>query len=384
MEVYLVGGAVRDELLGLPVQEYDWVVVGSSPEQMQVKGYKPVGKDFPVFLHPKTHEEFALARTERKKGRGYYGFEIHASPDVTLEEDLLRRDLTINAMAKTKTGKIIDPYGGQKDLEAKVLRHVSSAFSEDPLRVLRVARFAAKLTIHGFSIADETLELMKNMVNSGELKELTTERIWQETHTALQTSSPSMFFKILHEVDALVYTHAPISKVFSNQSAYSYGMLALEEITKTEKNACVRFAALVGGLYLESSTAAEKDIQALCTQLTLPNVCKELLTHTVRLQTQCHNAKSLNEYQLLDLLNNLDTRRKPERFQNLLRVFAATHKIKSNKNAFPQAQYIEAAAKLINELDVQKIISKKKDKEGIALAVKQKQVEILKGYIQKA
>ena len=221
MEVYLVGGAVRDELLGLPVTERDWVVIGASPEDMEAKGYKPVGKDFPVFLHPESKEEYALARTERKQGRGYKGFEIHTSPDVTLEEDLLRRDLTINAMAKNDAGEIIDPYGGQQDLENKILRHVSDAFSEDPLRVLRVARFAAKLHSLGFKIEHETLLLMRQIVTSRELLELTLERIWQETSKALLTDSPGEYFEVLKNSNALAQVFPNINDQFSDPDSES-------------------------------------------------------------------------------------------------------------------------------------------------------------------
>ncbi|MDD7805402.1 MAG: multifunctional CCA tRNA nucleotidyl transferase/2'3'-cyclic phosphodiesterase/2'nucleotidase/phosphatase, partial [Endozoicomonas sp. (ex Botrylloides leachii)] len=203
MQVYLVGGAVRDGLLGLKIKDRDWVVVGATPEVMCAKGFRLIGKDFPVFLHPDTHEEYALARTERKFGHGYSGFTFYTSADISLEEDLLRRDLTINAMAQDTEGNIFDPYGGQKDLENKKLRHVSSAFEEDPLRILRVARFAARFHKAGFTIAHETMELMKKMVSTGEANYLIAERIWQETVRALMTSSPAIYFKTLMDCGAL-------------------------------------------------------------------------------------------------------------------------------------------------------------------------------------
>ena len=384
MEVYLVGGAVRDELLGLNAQERDWVVVGATPEQMLAKGYKQVGKDFPVFIHPETHEEYALARTERKKGRGYYGFEIHASPDVTLEEDLQRRDLTINAMAKNKNGDLIDPYGGKKDLDKKLLRHVSNAFSEDPLRVLRVARFAAKFSTHGFTVAEETQTLMKKMVESGELTELASERIWQETHTALQTSSPNVFFEILHNIKALEQTHTAISSAFSTQTEYNQSLLAIKEMSSHEADPCMRFAALIGGLYLGLESTAEQSVRELCEQLTVPNACKELLTHTVQLQSQCHKAESLNANQLLELLNSLDVRRKPDRFEKLLRVFAVTYQVLTNEKDFPQENFLESAANVIDEINVQDIAIENNQNGSIADIKKQLQLEKLKSFLHDA
>ncbi|MFP4611626.1 MAG: multifunctional CCA tRNA nucleotidyl transferase/2'3'-cyclic phosphodiesterase/2'nucleotidase/phosphatase, partial [Thiohalophilus sp.] len=203
MEKYQVGGCVRDKLLGLPVKDHDWVVVGSTPQEMIEAGYRPVGKDFPVFLHPETHEEYALARTERKTGPGYTGFTFHAAPDVTLEADLARRDLTINAMAETDAGEIIDPFGGRQDLKDRLLRHVSPAFVEDPVRILRVARFAARFAEFGFRVADDTRELMRRMVDNGEVDALVPERVWQETLRALQENHPETFFEVLRECGAL-------------------------------------------------------------------------------------------------------------------------------------------------------------------------------------
>ena len=214
MKIYLVGGAVRDSLLNLPVTEQDWVVVGCTPEQLLTQGYQQVGKDFPVFLHPVSHEEYALARTERKSGAGYTGFTCYAAPDVTLEEDLLRRDLTINAIARSADGELIDPYHGQQDLENKVLRHVSDAFGEDPLRVLRVARFAARFAHLGFSIAAETQSLMAAMAQSGELSALTPERVWKETEKALKTQSPQIYFQVLRDCGALVVLFPEIERLF--------------------------------------------------------------------------------------------------------------------------------------------------------------------------
>lgn len=257
MQVYLVGGAVRDALLGIEVYDRDWVVVGATPQAMLDKGFEQVGKDFPVFLHPQTHEEYALARTERKQGSGYHGFEVFADPSVTLEDDLIRRDLTINAMARSEDGEIIDPYGGQKDLQARILRHVSPAFSEDPLRVLRVARFAAKLAPFGFVLAEETRQLMSEMTASGELAELTPERVWQEVVKVLNSPQPSRFFEALDavgatgvlfpELDALHGVTQP-EKHHPEGDVWIHTMMVLESACQLSDDLSVRFAALVHDL----------------------------------------------------------------------------------------------------------------------------------------
>ena len=379
MEVYLVGGAVRDELLGLPIKERDWVVVGSSPKEMLNLGYKPVGKDFPVFLHPKTNEEYALARTERKSGQGYYGFEIFASPDVSLQEDLLRRDLTINAMAKSQTGEIIDPYGGQQDLEKKLLRHVSDAFSEDPLRVLRVARFAAKLKSQDFKIADETLTLMLNIAKSGELKTLASERIWQETIIALSTDHPGCFFSILHNINALEQTHTGINNAFS--IAKENGLQALTLLCKQEKDPCARFAALVGGLYYKNQESGEKGITELTTQLPLPNDCKDLVRHTIKLQHQCHNVFDLDQEQLLGLLHKLDARRKPERFKTLLKIFSAVYQTVNSQHDYPQADWLARASTKIENVNMGKWVKEGLTNQELADKLRYAQLEILNQMI---
>lgn len=355
MEVYLVGGAVRDELLGLAVTERDWVVVGSSVKEMLAKGYRPVGKSFPVFLHPQSKEEYAFARTERKKGRGYHGFQVYASPKVSLEEDLLRRDLTINAMAKSKIGEIIDPYGGRRDLQAKLLRHVSDAFIEDPLRVLRTARFAARFASLGFTIADETLQLMRRVVETGELMELTPERIWQETEKALVTESPGEFFTVLHAAHALAQTHAGISELFTDGHARKHGLACLDgDIVLREP--CARFATFIGGLLFQDEgksyrKRACRSVRDLAGQLRLPKACKELLTLTVTLQHQCHQTFDLDEQQLLGLLSKLDARRRPERFSTLLDIFSAIYKSVTGKTEYKQADWLQRAAKAIADVN---------------------------------
>jgi tRNA nucleotidyltransferase (CCA-adding enzyme) len=287
VKAYIVGGAVRDQLLGLPVQDRDWVVVGATPEEMAAKGFKPVGKDFPVFLHPETKEEYALARTERKSGRGYKGFTVHAAPDVTLEDDLRRRDLTINAIAKGENGKLIDPFGGQEDLRQGVLRHVSDAFAEDPVRILRVARFAARFN---FLVHKTTAVLMRKMVASGETDHLVPERVWQEFSKGLMEAHPQRLFEVLK----------------------SAGLKLLPEPKFPLKGSLpVRFALLAWPL-------EEKDVDALCKRLRAPNEVRELALLACGYREQIKHAKKPDE--ILDLLKRTDAFRRPERFAELLEV----------------------------------------------------------------
>jgi tRNA nucleotidyltransferase (CCA-adding enzyme) len=291
VKTYVVGGAVRDELLGLPVKDRDHVVVGATPEEMARQGYKPVGKDFPVFLHPATHEEYALARTERKSGRGYKGFTVHAAPDVTLEDDLRRRDLTINAMARAPDGALIDPFGGRKDLENRILRHVSPAFAEDPVRILRVARFAAR---YGFDVAPETLSLMKAMVSSGEADALVPERVWQELAKGLAEPQPQRMFEVL------------------KQSGLSERLFPEIEKTRLEFQGplAVRFAVLTWPL-------EEAQVQSLCERLRAPNDVRELALLAPRHRGAMR--KSTPEA-LLEVLKGADAFRRPERFAELLQA----------------------------------------------------------------
>ena len=382
MEVYLVGGAVRDELLNIPVTERDWVVIGASPEEMQAKGYKAVGKDFPVFLHPQSKEEYALARTERKKGRGYHGFEIHTSPDVSLEEDLQRRDLTINAIAKSESNSFIDPYGGQQDLKDKILRHVSEAFAEDPLRVLRVARFAAKFHHLGFTIANETQQLMCNIVSSREIHEISPERIWQETHKALAMPAPEQFFLVLHSVNALSQTHPSINDEFSNRNSRKLSLAALNKLAVDENDAGMRFAAFIGGLYYHQPETGSHDTQALCEKLILPKTCKELLLLTVSHQHQCHNVFKLDEKQLLKLLRSLDVKRKPERFTSLLKIFSAIYQSENSEVEYSQAAFLQQAARAIENIDIESWIQAKISHEELANNIQRAQQELLKKLIQ--
>jgi len=382
MEVYLVGGAVRDELLGIPVTERDWVVIGASPEDMQAKGYKAVGKDFPVFLHPQSKEEYALARTERKKGRGYHGFEIHTSPDVSLEEDLQRRDLTINAIAKSKSNSLIDPYRGQQDLKDKILRHVSEAFAEDPLRVLRVARFAAKFHNLGFTIANETQQLMRHIVSNREIHEISPERIWQETHKALAMPAPEQFFLVLHNVNALSQTHSSINDAFSNRNSRELALAALNKLAVDENDVGMRFAAFMGGLYYQQPEASSHATQALCEKLILPKTCKEMLLPTISHQHQCHNVFKLGEEQLLKLLRSLDVKRKPERFASLLKIFSAIYQSANSANEYSQAAFLQQAAQTIENIDIEPWIQAKISHEELANNIQHAQQELLKKLIQ--
>jgi len=329
LEIYLVGGAVRDKLLGLPITERDWVVVGTTPDAMLELGYTPVGKDFPVFLHPQTKEEYALARTERKTGPGYTGFETCAGPGITLEEDLLRRDLTINAMAETPAGELIDPYGGRNDLDNCTLRHVSPAFAEDPVRILRIARFAARFAKQGFRVAHATSTLMRTMVNNGEVGHLVPERVWAELVKALATETPAQFFKVLAACGALDSLFPEFAPLQQNNTANEHGQVAiklpvLEQAVILSDDIAVRFAALVCELDRDTTTGFSRDgLQTLCTRHRVPNACCELAGMALQQRQQVQIADTLTAAQLLDILNSLDAFRRPERFSQFLLVCEA-------------------------------------------------------------
>ncbi|MEX0604893.1 MAG: multifunctional CCA tRNA nucleotidyl transferase/2'3'-cyclic phosphodiesterase/2'nucleotidase/phosphatase [Marinobacter sp.] len=307
METYLVGGAVRDALLGLDVKDRDWLVVGATPEEMLAKGFRQVGADFPVFLHPQSQEEYALARTERKQGRGYHGFSVYSAPDVTLEDDLLRRDLTINAMAQASDGSIIDPFDGQSDLANRSLRHVSDAFAEDPLRILRTARFAARFNAIGFTVAAETRQLMTEMVQAGEVEHLAPERIWQEIARALQEQTPPVFFEVLQACGAL----ARLIPELMDHARLQQSMNSLGCTCRAPASTDVRFAALLSVLTFDEVTTRAATMKA-------PNECQELAQVTVRLGARLSLATSPEEK--LSLLNEADVWRRPERFERLLTV----------------------------------------------------------------
>ena len=366
MRVYLVGGAVRDRLLNRPVHERDWVVVGAEPQELERAGFKPVGRDFPVFLHPDTHEEYALARQERKVAPGYRGFTTQSSPDVTLEEDLRRRDLTINAMAEGENGEIIDPYGGQADLTARLLRHVSEAFIEDPVRVLRVARFAARYAELGFTVAPETLALMQRMTQAGEVAALTSERVWQETERALGEPRPEVFFQVLRECGALAVIFPELETLFGVPQPEKWHpeidtgvhvLLALRYAAKRDAPVTVRFAVLVHDLgkartprerwpsHHGHEEAGVPLIETLCARLKVLNACRELGVLTSREHTRVHRALELRPQTVLALLEACDAFRRPERFAELLLACEADARGRTGREdaPYPQAQYLRSA-----------------------------------------
>ena len=366
MEVYLVGGAVRDKLLGLPVHERDWVVVGARPEDLERQGYVSVGKEFPVFLHPQTKEEHALARLERKVAPGYRGFTTQFSPDVTLEEDLKRRDLTINAIAEKPSGELIDPYGGQRDLRAKVLRHVSEAFVEDPVRILRLARFHARFANLGFTVAEETMALMKQMVASGEVDALVPERVWQETERALGESRPDAFFQTLRDCGALAVIFPEINALYGVPQPPKWHpevdtgvhvMLVVHYAAKIGAPTSVRFAALTHDLgkaltpqeILPSHHGHEEAgvplVEALSERLRVPNTFRELAVLAARHHARVHRAAELRPDTMLKVFEETDAFRRPERFNELLLVCESDARGRTGleNNPYPQADYLRRA-----------------------------------------
>ena len=337
MKTYIVGGAVRDRLLGLPVADRDYVVVGATPDEMLAQGYQPVGKDFPVFLHPETHAEYALARTERKSGLGYKGFKVYAAPEVTLEEDLQRRDLTINAIAEDDHGALTDPYGGQRDLAARVFRHVSEAFAEDPVRILRVARFAARFT--DFSVAAETNALMRQMVDNGEVDALVPERVWQEVARGLMEAQPSRMFQVLRDCGALARLFPEIDRLFGVPQPPEYHpevdtgihvMLVVDWAAKQTYSLPVRFAALTHDLgkgvtppdlwpkHHGHEAKSVELVRALSERIRVPVECRELAVVVARDHGNVHRALELRATTLVELLERVDAFRRPERFAEFL------------------------------------------------------------------
>ena len=328
MEIYLVGGAVRDKHLGLPVGERDWVVVGSTPEEMRQLGYRPVGRDFPVFLHPETQEEYALARTERKTGHGYTGFETCATADITLEQDLLRRDLTMNAMAETADGELIDPCNGAADLNDGVLRHVSPAFAEDPVRILRVARFAARFAHQGFKVAHGTNILMRHMVQDGEVDHLVPERVCVELVKALGEKTPSRFFSVLQGCGALARLFPEVEPLYVAESDGTHGqaspLVTLDAVVPDSQDPAARFAGLVCDIdRLEQDAFSRDSLDTLCDRVRLPNPYRELGQLVLAHRRQLLAAERLEPESVMGLLENTDALRRPERFARLLQVCAS-------------------------------------------------------------
>ncbi len=402
MKNYLVGGAVRDALLALPQKDRDYLVVGATPEQLLAQGYQSVGKDFPVFLHPKTKQEYALARTERKQGQGYTGFACYFAPDVTLEQDLMRRDLTINAMAQDEeTGEIFDPYGGQHDLEQRLLRHVSPAFVEDPLRVLRVARFYARFFPLGFRVADETKALMQQLVQQGEMQHLTAERVWQETARALQENTPTPYFELLHEVGALAVLMPELDKLWGIPNPPKWhpeidtgihSMLVLAQAALLSPRLDVRFAALCHDVG-KGATPPEQWpahhghemlglplIETLCQRVRVPNDCKELALLASQFHQQVHKAFELRSVTVQKLFDGIDLWRRPERLELLLTCCMADLRGRTGfENAdYPQADYLRALAKAARGINMKALVAFGHQGEAMKEAVKKARLEAIR------
>lgn len=400
IQVCIVGGAVRDRLLGLPVRDRDHVVVGATPEEMSALGFQPVGKDFPVFLHPKTHEEYALARTERKTARGYKGFAVHATPDVTLEEDLRRRDLTINAMAESDDGQIIDPYGGRADLEARLLRHVSEAFAEDPVRILRVARFAARFL--DFSVAPETLDLMGRMVADGEVDALVPERIWQELSRGLMEAKPSRMFLVLRDCGALARLLPEVDRLFGvpqNPKSHpeidtgDHVMRVIDRAAEEGFELPVRYAALLHDLgkgltpveqwphhggHEERGSALVEEVGA---RLRAPAECTALARIVTRWHGQAHNAGNMGPEELLDLLEKTDAFRRPDRFEQFLQACSADFHGRPGYESrpFSQAYRLRQALTAARSLDAGAIAARAAEPSAIAEAIRAARLAAISG-----
>ena len=379
MRVFLVGGAVRDQLLGLEVKDRDFVVINSTPEHMLAQGFNQVGKDFPVFLHPKTGEEYALARTERKQGIGYTGFSCYAGQDVSLEDDLARRDLTINAIAQSADQQLIDPYGGQQDLEKKILRHISPAFSEDPLRVLRVARFAARFAKLGFSIAEETQQLMANIAEGDELQSLSPERIWTETEKALQTDSPQTYFQVLRDCGGLAALFPEVDNLYGVPAPKRWHpeidtgihtLMVVEQAALLSDSVAFRFACLVHDLGKALTPKSEwpshkghgmkglSVIKKFCKRLKVPNDCRDLALLVSEHHTNIHSAFELRASTMVGIMDKCDAWRKPERFQQMLQCCVADSKGRTGFELlpYPTADYMWQAFQQALKVDIQEII----------------------------
>jgi tRNA nucleotidyltransferase (CCA-adding enzyme) len=403
MKIFLVGGAVRDRLLKRPVTERDWVVVGASIDEMLAQGFQQVGKDFPVFLHPQSKEEYALARTERKSGKGYTGFAVNADPSITLEEDLSRRDLTINAIAQDDKGNLIDPFNGQDDINNKLLRHVSLAFAEDPLRVLRVARFAARYAHLGFSVADETLVLMREMVNAGEVNYLTPERVWKETQRALTEKNPEVYFSVLRDCGALKVLFSEIDALFGVPQTATYHpeidtgvhcLMSLQQAVKLSDDPLIRFATLIHDLG-KAATPAEilprhigheerslPLIETLCQRIKCPNDYKELSLAVAAWHTHCHRAMELKASSLLKLLLRLDAFRRPDRFEQFLICCEADARGRTSfeDRDYPQANFLRQTYKICIEVKAKEFVEQGISGIKINEAMHKKRIGLLREF----
>jgi tRNA nucleotidyltransferase (CCA-adding enzyme) len=400
VQIYLVGGAVRDRLLGLPAAERDWVVVGATPDDLRARGFLPVGRDFPVFLHPETKEEYALARTERKTAPGYHGFVFHADPAVTLEEDLRRRDLTINAMAEDESGALIDPYGGQRDLAARVLRHVSPAFAEDPVRILRVARFYSRFRPLGFQVADETLALMRQMVTAGEADALQPERVWQETRRALLQDDPAAFFELLRECGALARLFPELDALFGVPQTPKHHpeidtgvhvLMALSQAARLQAPLEVRFAVLCHDFgkaltpetilphhYGHEARGIERVTQ-LCERLRVPSDCRELALRVTRHHLLVHQAEQLRPGTLIELLERNDAFRQPERFLQFLQACEcdARGRLGLEDRAYPQAAFLRGALQAASAVTAQDIVAQGLQGEAVGRELRERRIRAI-------
>jgi len=401
MKTYLVGGAVRDKLLGIAVKDHDWVVTGATPEEMLEKNFTPVGKDFPVFLHPETHEEYALARTERKTAAGYHGFQFHADSNITLKEDVKRRDLTINALAEDENGNIIDHVNGQADIENRILRHVSAAFSEDPVRILRIARFAARFSQLGFTIANETMQLMQDMVKQGEVNALVAERVWQETSRALAEPAPEVFIEVLRECGALKILFPEIDRLFGVPQPVEHHpeidtgihtMMVLQQACLLSDDPVVRFAALTHDLgkgttpkkilphHYDHEERGYHLVKELCKRYKIPNQFRQLAEITSRYHTHVHRAFEIKPKTLLKVLNATDAFRKPARFaQFLLACMADSHGRPGYENYdYQQAPFFALMLEKAANVNVQEIIKDGFENEKISEELHKRRLAIIK------
>ena len=407
MQIFKVGGAVRDQLLGRTVKDIDWVVVGATPEQMRAQGFRPVGDDFPVFLHPESAEEYALARTERKSGHGYGGFTFHTSPSVTLEEDLLRRDLTVNAMAQADDGTLYDPYGGQTDLANRVLRHVSPAFAEDPLRVLRVARFAARYAYLGFRVATETMALMRQLSASGELQHLTAERIWQEFARALMEDNPEVFITVLRDCGALKALLPEVDALFGVPQPEEHHpeidtgahiMSVLQQCVRFAQPLNVRWACLLHDLgkgttdpaqwprHIGHETRGLALIKKVNKRLKVPNDCAQLAFLVGEYHTHAHRALELRPATLLKLLMTFDIMRRPQRFADFIAAseMDSRGRLGFEDREYPQAEYLHQAAAVVRAVDVKPLLEQGLQGAELGQALTQARQQALHDYVEQA
>ncbi len=405
MKIYKVGGCVRDHLLGLPIVDIDWVVTGTTVDNMRSAGYQTVGKDFPVFLHPKTKQEYALARSERKTAPGYHGFDFNTDPTITIEQDLLRRDLTINAIAEDEDGNLIDPYGGQADIEKRILRHVSDAFVEDPVRVLRVARFAARFNHLGFKLAPETIQLIREIGTSGELGTLVAERVWSEMSRALGESNPSIFFKTLRECDVLASLFPEIDNLYGVPQTAKYHpeidtgihvMMALEKSAELNFDNETRFAVLMHDLG-KATTPADilpshhgheqrgvKLVTSFCKRWKVPKAHTELALITTEYHTHIHRAFDLKPTTLLKLFTKTDVFRKPERFKKMLQACLSDVRGRTDfeNNPYPQATFINQLADKLCHADISQIIQSNLDGKALGEAIQNLRLDLIKSEKQ--